>query len=261
MKPIKGEYSPFPFKIMKGRPPLEQVLLTWIIYHTDDYGVCWPTQELLEDETGMNARTIRRYIQKLEEEGLITVERTEITSSKKVSNKYTLSKEIHRTQSPTHRTECPPLPDTESYGPEDTESYVYNEHLMNSLELMNGTNEEKEITKVISKKTSEFSETLEQAISDFEDHRKAMKKKMTPKALEIFKNKIKEALPYLQEKGIIHEIEKSIEHGYQTILYDWKKPPGSVRPPLSEEEFQREWERQNAEFDAMNQQFINKYLS
>ena len=38
-------------------------------------GICWPSQELLASELGLQARQVREHQQKLEEAGWITIQR------------------------------------------------------------------------------------------------------------------------------------------------------------------------------------------
>ena len=47
-------------------------ILTWLAYHADEQGRCWPSQQLLADEAGTTVRTVRRVMRRLHKLGMVT---------------------------------------------------------------------------------------------------------------------------------------------------------------------------------------------
>lgn len=67
----KGTFGIFPAYLMKGLKPNEQLLLTWLWFHANNGGSCWPSTKKLVEETGLSERSIRQGYTILEKAGLI----------------------------------------------------------------------------------------------------------------------------------------------------------------------------------------------
>ena len=67
----KGSFGIFPAGLMQGLKPNEQLLLTWLWFHKNNEGVCWPSINLLAKECGFSRDTVMRCLAKLESKGLI----------------------------------------------------------------------------------------------------------------------------------------------------------------------------------------------
>ena len=78
-----GEWSCFPYEIMKGLKPNMQVVYAWLVRHRNRHtGHCFPSFRLLKKECGISRATVVKTLNKLEKEELIKVLR------KKGSNNY-----------------------------------------------------------------------------------------------------------------------------------------------------------------------------
>ena len=54
----RGEFGIFPAKLIEGMTPNQQVVLSWLIYHTNSKtGACFPSHTTLCKETGIKSRT------------------------------------------------------------------------------------------------------------------------------------------------------------------------------------------------------------
>lgn len=122
--------------------PMQKLLLHTLNSRADKLGTCWPTQEQLEIDTGLDQRSIRRIMKRLRSLGLVIVNRAgdhkqrivyklnlihrhstvqpEITvqpgGSSHGENICSADTEsgVHRTQRSLQRTQDPVYPDTES---------------------------------------------------------------------------------------------------------------------------------------------------
>jgi hypothetical protein len=87
MKYEKGTFVVIPnTKYFKGKSSVLLSVFFWLIYHTDEDGVCYPSRKLLGEEVGVDVRTIDKYIKILENDGLI-----EKTTRKKKNSKENTS--------------------------------------------------------------------------------------------------------------------------------------------------------------------------
>ena len=56
-----GEFGIFPAKNLKGLTPNQQVIMSWLIFHTNSKtGTCFPSHSTLCKETGIKSRTTMR---------------------------------------------------------------------------------------------------------------------------------------------------------------------------------------------------------
>jgi DNA-binding transcriptional MocR family regulator len=85
----KGTFGIFPAEMCKGIHPYTQVLFTWIYFHANKDGECFPSTKLLAEETGMSRRSIVNHLNKLEEKGYIKkTPRKKGGSNENTSNLY-----------------------------------------------------------------------------------------------------------------------------------------------------------------------------
>lgn len=85
----KGSFGIFPAQMMRGLKANEQIILTWLWFHKNQEGVCWPSIKKLADEAGTSARTVIRCIKSLEEKGVIKkITRKDPNSCSNMSNLY-----------------------------------------------------------------------------------------------------------------------------------------------------------------------------
>lgn len=76
---------------MQGLKPNEQLLLTWLWFHKNNEGVCWPSINVLAKECGFSRDTVMRCLAKLESKGLIKkTKRQKEDDSANTSNLYDL---------------------------------------------------------------------------------------------------------------------------------------------------------------------------
>jgi len=69
-----GEWSCFPYEVMKGLKPNMQVLYAWLVRHRNRYsGECYPSVKLLAKECGVSRTTVIKTLKQLEKERLIRV--------------------------------------------------------------------------------------------------------------------------------------------------------------------------------------------
>ena len=69
-----GEWSCFPYEIMKGLKPNMQVLYAWLVRHRNRHtGACYPSLKKLAKECGVSRTTVINTLKQLEKEGLIKV--------------------------------------------------------------------------------------------------------------------------------------------------------------------------------------------
>lgn len=85
-----GEFGIFPAKILYGLEPLKQVLVSWLIYHTNNQtGVAFPSLDTLGKETGIRSRTaLIKHLKELEEMGMIRKVRRWKEAGGATSNEY-----------------------------------------------------------------------------------------------------------------------------------------------------------------------------
>jgi len=67
-----------------------------LLRHRDAEGKCWPKQETLSEESGLSVMTVRRAIERLQAEGLITTERTGRANVFTVNNLIVLTEQSDR---------------------------------------------------------------------------------------------------------------------------------------------------------------------
>lgn len=80
----KGSFILFPIKNYLGLSPQEQTILSWLYFHADKTGFCWPSHKILCKETGLKSRTsLRMYLKRLEKKKLI-----KISTRQSINNKY-----------------------------------------------------------------------------------------------------------------------------------------------------------------------------
>ena len=80
-----GEWSCFPYEIMKGLKPNMQLVYAWLVRHRNRHtGACYPSYKKLAKECGVSRATIIKTLKQLEKERLIRVLR------KSGSNNYYL---------------------------------------------------------------------------------------------------------------------------------------------------------------------------
>ncbi len=75
---------------IKTRKPRSKPVLTVLAYHADENNQCFPGHSKLSKETGQSAATVKRAIQDLLEEGLISIEYRHDADGNPISNLYTL---------------------------------------------------------------------------------------------------------------------------------------------------------------------------
>ena len=69
-----GEWSCFPYEVMKGLKPNMQVLYAWLVRHRNRHtSHCYPSVKLLVKECGVSRTTVMKTLKQLEKEGLIKV--------------------------------------------------------------------------------------------------------------------------------------------------------------------------------------------
>ena len=67
----KGEFSIFPAIQLKGLDPYKQTVMAWLIFHTNADGTCFPSVDLLVDETGIGRSKLIKTLKELHSMGLI----------------------------------------------------------------------------------------------------------------------------------------------------------------------------------------------
>lgn len=62
-----GDWSQFPFIYLQGRPPVEQLIVAYLIRHRNNVtNACFPSHRTLMKEIGIHSKTtLKRYIKKL----------------------------------------------------------------------------------------------------------------------------------------------------------------------------------------------------
>lgn len=62
-----GDWSQFPFIYLQGRPPVEQLIVAYLIRHRNNVtNACFPSHRTLMKEIGIYSKTtLKRYIKKL----------------------------------------------------------------------------------------------------------------------------------------------------------------------------------------------------
>ena len=85
-----GEFGIFPAKILKGLHPNKQILIAWLIFHTNSQtGKSFPSLALLSKETGIRSRTtLIAYLSELEKEGFIRKKTRRRDDGGNTSNEY-----------------------------------------------------------------------------------------------------------------------------------------------------------------------------
>ena len=69
-----GEWSCFPYEVMKGLKPNMQALYAWLVRHRNRYsGECYPSVKLLAKECGVSRTTVMKTLKQLEKGRLIRV--------------------------------------------------------------------------------------------------------------------------------------------------------------------------------------------
>jgi DNA-binding transcriptional MocR family regulator len=68
-----GEFGIFPAKLLKGLTPNQQIIMSWLVFHTNSKtGTCFPSHTTLCKETGIKSRTtIIQTLNELESLGFI----------------------------------------------------------------------------------------------------------------------------------------------------------------------------------------------
>lgn len=96
-----GEFGIFPAKILKGLHPYKQVIISWLIFHTNnESGISFPSLSLLSKECGISSRsTLIKHISELESEGYIQKTQMKRDDGGYTSNRYRVF--IKRTSSST----------------------------------------------------------------------------------------------------------------------------------------------------------------
>jgi biotin operon repressor len=67
----KGTFCTVPIKLVKGLPSPTQSVFMWICYHTNQEGYCWPSIELLAEESGLCRNATIKAIKELERIGIV----------------------------------------------------------------------------------------------------------------------------------------------------------------------------------------------
>ena len=75
---------------LKGKNPYIQVIFMWLCSHIDEEGICFPSRKTLSDETGLNIKTIDKYIEEMCNLGLIKKERRIDKDQSYTSNLYSV---------------------------------------------------------------------------------------------------------------------------------------------------------------------------
>ncbi len=71
---VNGEWSCFPFEVMKGLKPNLQIVFTWLVRHRNKHtGNCYPSVKLLSKECGISRTTVMKTLGELENKGLIKI--------------------------------------------------------------------------------------------------------------------------------------------------------------------------------------------
>ena len=85
-----GEFGIFPAKNIKGLTPNQQVIMSWLIFHTNSKtGTCFPSHTTLCKETGIKSRTtMRETLNQLESLGYIKKKNRYKESGGNSSNEY-----------------------------------------------------------------------------------------------------------------------------------------------------------------------------
>lgn len=84
-----GEFGIFPAFQLKGMNPYHQVVLAWLIFHTNQDGYCWPSMKTLMTETGIKSRSkLRSVIIELEQAGIIESQNRNREDGSVTSNGY-----------------------------------------------------------------------------------------------------------------------------------------------------------------------------
>lgn len=81
----KGTFGLFPAKYMRGRSTNEQIVFTWLMFHANENGECFPSIDTIHDESMVERHAIVKAIINLENDGLISVIR-----KRGCSNRYKL---------------------------------------------------------------------------------------------------------------------------------------------------------------------------
>ena len=69
-----GEWSCFPYEVMKGLKPNMQVVYAWLVRHRNRHtSQCYPSVKLLAKECGVSRTTVIKTLKQLEKERLIKV--------------------------------------------------------------------------------------------------------------------------------------------------------------------------------------------
>ena len=67
----KGTFGVFPAKLCKGLHPFQQVILTWLWFHKNTDGICYPSVQTIANECGISKKSVKIHLNKLESLGLI----------------------------------------------------------------------------------------------------------------------------------------------------------------------------------------------
>jgi len=67
----KGTFGIFPAKYCKGLHPIQQIILTWLWFHKNNEGFCFPSLKTLSEECGITKKTLIKHLVELEEKKFI----------------------------------------------------------------------------------------------------------------------------------------------------------------------------------------------
>jgi len=204
---------------------MQRFVLLALSDHANDKNECWPSVEVLAKKTGMTTRSIINQLNFLEMKSWVNVDR----KMGRV-NRYLLAipmKDVHPCKTFTRETDSLlPVKDVHAY-PCKTFTQpvkdVHPNHKESSLEPIIESLVEKSPTPKKNKKSEKWelvdakgmSDEYNTAIRDFVEHRKAIKKPLTRKALELTESKLEKLnISQLKEIEIIHKV---IERGWQSF--------------------------------------------
>lgn len=215
-------FGMFPAELCNWRNPIQQVILSWLWFHKNKEGTCYPSQSTLARECGISLSSVNTHLEILESSGLIIREtRFKENSKERTSTLYRLPMYSAKksTYSATRSTGTPPNgvgtpPNGEEPKPDN----------QNQLEP-NPITKETRCVSVIKKSeiessiesVNERSPELAAKLSEFLEYRKAIKKPMKPVSFPAFIKKLVNDSGWSVETACAM-IDESIANGWQGVF-------------------------------------------
>ena len=88
MRLKQGTFGVFPAYLLHGRPAYEQLVLSWIWFHKNNDGKCFPSIKKLSEETSLSQNSIRKALDGLTSRGLLSVVPRYRENGSQSSNEY-----------------------------------------------------------------------------------------------------------------------------------------------------------------------------